>query len=254
MRAEIERHLRRAPHLHVYELGDLDAREAGHTTWFCDPAATAVALLYRGLAVPTLVAIGDGDNADALRALIADHAHALPDRFYAHLSPGLEPALADRFAGELMNVNLKLGLAELRAAPVARDAVIALSSRDGERAARFYAAHYPGCYFEPANLARGPHVALADERGLVAIAGVHVYSPAMRVAAIGNVATRGDARGLGHARLLTGALCRELLREVDVIGLNVRADNAPALACYRGLGFEPLAEFREWRFDCRPRA
>ena len=240
---EIERCLRRAPYLHVYELGDLDPREAPHCTWF--HSAGAVALLYRGLAVPTLVAFAD-DDADVLHELLVRRAAELPDRFYAHLSAGLESALAHRFDAELLGVNLKLGLTGLRA--TATDEPTVLSIDDAEAVGRFYAAHYPSSYFEPANLQRGPYLALSDERGLVAIAGVHVYSPLVRVAAVGNVATRGDARGRGYARRITGLLCRRLLDEVDVIGLNVRADNAAAIACYRGLGFERVGDFREWRF------
>ena len=248
--ALIERQLRRAPALHVYELGDLDPREAAHTTVYANADASAVAVLYRGLAVPTLLAFADG-NAAALRELLARHARALPDRFYAHLTPGLDVALAADFAGDLLGENRKLGLGALRGDAGADADVVALSAADAARASAFYAAHYPGHWFEPASLERGPYLALSDGHGLAAIAGVHVYSPTKRVAAIGNVATRGDARGRGLARRITGALCRRLRAEVDTIGLNVRADNAPALACYRGLGFEDVGEFREWRYGRR---
>ena len=37
----------------------------------------------------------------------------------------------------------------------------------------------------------------------------------------------------------------ELQRTVDHIGLNVKADNAAAVACYRRLGFRPVAEYEE---------
>lgn len=107
-------------------------------------------------------------------------------------------------------------------------------------------ASYPASYFEPVNLERGPYVAIRDAHGLAAIAGVHVYSQALRVASLGNIATRPDARGRGHARRITAALCRLLEPEVDVIGLNVRADNAPAIACYRAVGFEARAAYDEW--------
>lgn len=46
---------------------------------------------------------------------------------------------------------------------------------------------------------------------------------------------------------MTAALCRLLQVEIDVIGLNVRADNAPAIACYRGVGFEIRHAHDEWR-------
>ena len=102
--AAIEAFLRRAPYLHAYELGDLDPREAAHTTWFAHAPVDAVALIYRGLAVPTLVGLTDDDPA-ALRRLLAelDAAGKLPPRFYAHLTPGVETVLAGRHALDLLS-------------------------------------------------------------------------------------------------------------------------------------------------------
>jgi ribosomal protein S18 acetylase RimI-like enzyme len=54
------------------------------------------------------------------------------------------------------------------------------------------------------------------------------------------------------ARRVTAALCRLLGAEIDVIGLNVRADNAAAIACYRGIGFELRHAYDEWRVTRRP--
>jgi ribosomal protein S18 acetylase RimI-like enzyme len=78
------------------------------------------------------------------------------------------------------------------------------------------------------------------------IANDPIYSPALRVASLGDIATRPDARGRGHARRVTAALCRLLEPECDVIGLNVRADNAPAIACYRAVGFDARHAYDEW--------
>jgi ribosomal protein S18 acetylase RimI-like enzyme len=142
------------------------------------------------------------------------------------------------------------------AAPVGEmidDGVVRLSTADADEVVAFYAASYPSGYFEPANLERGPYVAVRDEHGIAAIAGTHVYSPAMRVASLGNIATRPDARGRGHARRVTAAMCRLLQTEtsaettIDTIGLNVRADNAAAITCYRRVGFEIRHAYDEWR-------
>lgn len=241
----IEAFLRRAPYLHAYELGDLDPREAGHVTWIANDPVGAVVLVYRGLETPTVVALAHDDPAP-LHALLAAVAGELPARFYAHLSPGAEAVLGERYHLELLGHHWKMGLA----APVAGppdDAVVRLAPEHAGEAMRFYAESYPGSYFEPANLERGPYLAVRDERGIAAIAGVHVYSPVVRVASLGNIATRPDARGRGHARRVTAALCRLLQTEADVIGLNVRADNAPAIACYRGIGFEVRHAYDEWR-------
>jgi ribosomal protein S18 acetylase RimI-like enzyme len=250
--AAIEAFLRRAPYLHAYELGDLDPREAAHTAWIARDPVDAVALVYRGLAVPTLVALADGDPATLHRLLAgAEAAGELPPRFYAHLTPGVEAVLSARHELERLGHHRKMALA----APVGGltdDAVVRLGPADAGEAVAFYAASYPASYFEPVNLERGPYLAIRDDRGLAAIAGVHVYSPVKRVASLGNIATRPDARGRGLARRVTAALCRLLGAEIDVIGLNVRADNAAAIACYRGIGFELRHAYDEWRVTRRP--
>ena len=75
--------------------------------------------------------------------------------------------------------------------------------------------------------------------GSCCVAGVHVHSPTWGVAALGNVATLTERRGEGLARAACAALCRLLLADgIETIALNVRADNAPALAAYSRLGFE----------------
>lgn len=253
--AAVEAFLRRAPYLHAYELGDLDPREAAHCTWLASDPVDAVALVYRGLATPTLVALAGGEPAalDALTALLGASLHRLPPRFYAHLTPGVEAVLAPHFRLELLGHNLKMGLAAPVPGPPGPEdeAVVRLAPSDADEAVQFYAAHYPTGFFEPVNLVRGPYVAARDALGIAAIAGVHVYSPVKRVASLGNIATRSEARGRGHARRATAALCRLLQAEIDVIGLNVRADNAAAIACYRGVGFDVRHAYDEWRVTAR---
>lgn len=248
-RANIEAFLRRAPYLHDYELGDLDPREAAHTTWFADDPVRAVALLYHGLVTPTLIAlVAAGNDAGRMRALLASVARGLPRRYIAHLSAGLIESLAPARA-ESLGDHWKMGLtaAAAPASTAAGEAIAQLMPGDADDVVRFYAESYPDSYFEPVNLVRGPYLAIRDRHGIAAIAGVHAYSPATRVASLGNIATRPDARGRGYARRVTAALCDRLRAEIDVIGLNVRADNAAAIACYRAVGFERLGEYGEWR-------
>jgi ribosomal protein S18 acetylase RimI-like enzyme len=249
-RSAIEAHLRRAPYLHAYELGDLDPREAPHTTWYASDAVDAVALVYRGLATPTLVALADGDPA-ALHALLARMCDALPARSYAHLTPELEAVLAPRFHCDLLGHNVKMALTRRVEAADTDAGVFPLTPDDADEALAFYADAYPTGFFEPASLTRGVFVAVRDARGIAAIAGTHVYSPTMRVAALGSIATRPDARGRGHARRVTAALCHRIQDAIDVIGLNVRADNAAAIACYRKVGFEPRHAYDEWTVHAR---
>jgi ribosomal protein S18 acetylase RimI-like enzyme len=74
---------------------------------------------------------------------------------------------------------------------------------------------------------------------------VHVHSPTERVAALGNVAVAADRRGQGLGTQVTACACRSLLEVVDHVGLNVKADNRSAIACYERLGFAEVARYEE---------
>ncbi|MEO3778968.1 GNAT family N-acetyltransferase [Micromonospora sp. B11E3] len=91
----------------------------------------------------------------------------------------------------------------------------------------------------------GRYVGVREAGELVAVAGVHVFSPTWRVAALGNVTTHPRARGRGLAAAAVAALCARLRGEVDHVTLNVRADNAAAVRLYERLGFTRVADFTE---------
>jgi len=113
---------------------------------------------------------------------------------------------------------------------------------------------YPGHFFEPGQLATGIYFGSFEAGRLVAVAGTHVYSPAGRVAAVGNIVTAVDARGRGHATACTAAVI-DALRErgCDTIILHVAESNAPALACYRRLGFRECGPVLQLKARCRSR-
>jgi predicted GNAT family acetyltransferase len=72
-----------------------------------------------------------------------------------------------------------------------------------------------------------------------------VISPAAKLAVVGNVMTHTDFRGRGYATAVTSAVTADLLKFCDQVVLNVRADNPPALAAYRRLGYQVHLTFEE---------
>jgi len=240
----IEAFLRRAPLLHVYELGDLDPAMRSHVHWYArgtsggDGVPDAVALRFDGLSVPTLIALAH-DDVDALKVLLKTV--ELPRRFYAHVTPGVQSVLGGKQTG--LGRHLKMGLVGRPNGGAA--AVIRFGPGDADALFDFYKLAYPGNYFERSSLSVGPYVGLRDKRGIVAAAGVHVYSPTQRVAALGNIATHPDHRGRGLAKTVTRGLVQLLAPHADVIGLNVRADHTAAVACYKSLGFETIGVYDE---------
>jgi ribosomal protein S18 acetylase RimI-like enzyme len=253
-RPRIEAFLRRDPFLHGYELGDLDDRLWPDTAWYGlleGQEILALALLYTGLSEPTLLALAS-DGIALLARLLREAAPLLPASLYCHLMPSLEKSLEGRYTMTPQVEHYKMALRDAGRLDEALSAeTAALSPEDRAEVEAFYAQSYPGNWFVPALLETGCYVGIREAGKLLCVAGVHVYSARSRVAALGNIATRPEARGRGLAQAATAALCRRLLRTVDHICLNVRADNQAAIACYRKLGFEAVASYAEHRAQLR---
>ncbi len=99
-------------------------------------------------------------------------------------------------------------------------------------------------FFYGSMVADGVFFGVFDDHQLIAAAGTHLVARDEGAAAIGNVYVRRDRRGAGLGRIVTAAVVNEL-RDVDTIGLNVRADNAAAIRIYESLGFVRHCDFRE---------
>jgi ribosomal protein S18 acetylase RimI-like enzyme len=246
-RARVEAFLRHDVWLNIYQLGDLDDAFWPHTTWHARQQGgevEALALLYTGLELPCLLALG-ADIAP-LCQLLAEVAPLLPPRFYGHFTPGAEAAFEKTHRLEPHGRHLKMALCDpSRIADAAAQDAARLGPDDRDEVLAFYEASYPGHWFEPQLLDTGCYFGRRVDGKLVCVAGVHVYSPRQRVAALGNITTHPDQRGCGHARAVTARLCRHLADTTDHIGLNVKADNSAAIRCYESLGFEVAAEYDE---------
>lgn len=243
----IEAFARRDVALHLYAIGDLDPFFWPRTRWWGlvrDGELHAVALLYDGGDPPTLLALGRDDGGAVVRLIARVE---LPARVYAHVSPGLEEVLAPRFAVEPHGRHLKMMLRDpssIRDVEASR--VRQLDASDLPALRELYSRAYPGNWFDARMLATGRYFGVEEGAAIVGVAGVHVYSPRHRVAALGNVTTDPSLRGRGLARIVTARLCNALLDDgITTIGLNVLADNAPAIRCYERLGFVAEAEYDE---------
>jgi ribosomal protein S18 acetylase RimI-like enzyme len=249
-RAEIAAFLRRRPAAHAYELGDLDDFFWPHTRWLGwrpQGRVEQLALLYGEPEPPVLIAVAEAPEAgmaELLRAVV----DVLPSSLYAHLSPGLVAALAPRLGPVTPAIShLKLALREpSRLAAHDTAAVEPLTGADLPEVEAFYARAYPGTWFQARMLETGRYVGIRRDGALACVAGVHVWSPTWRVAALGNVATIPEARGAGLATAACARLCRILVEDgIDVIALNVRADNTAAVRAYEKLGFVHAADYVE---------
>jgi ribosomal protein S18 acetylase RimI-like enzyme len=253
-RDEIERVLRRDVFLHIYEIGDLDDFFWPYTTWYAlaDREDThGLVLLYSGMPLPVVLGLAR-DAGPSMRRLLGSVRHLLPRRVYAHLSPDLITELAQDFAVEPFGEYQKMALTDLsRLDSVDAARVRALSVADLPDLRSLYDTSYPGNAFDPRMLQTGQYYGIRHEGCLVSVAGIHVYSERYRVAALGNVTTHPQYRGRGLSTAVCGRLCRALLQKVDHIGLNVKLDNASAIACYERLGFSAVAPYSEYSLELK---
>ena len=246
-RDRIEPILRRNVFLNIYALGDLDDFFWPFTTWYAleeGVALRAILLLYTAFETPTLMALGDPPF-DSLHELLRSGRRLLPPKVYAHLSPGGREALGPGVIAATRGAHLKMALREPELDVPGVADVTRLTMLDVADLRALYAIGYPANWFDPRQIETGHYYGLRVDGDLVSAAGPHVYSPAQRVAALGNIVSHPEHRGRGYAAAVTARLCTELQSTVDHIGLNVKADNAAALACYSRLGFRPIAEYEE---------
>lgn len=249
---EIERHLREDVYLHIYSIGDLDDFFWPYTAWFAAKEGanlTAVALLYTGQSPPTLLALSQ--KTDSMHALLESIEHLLPRRFYAHLSPGLESVFGADYNLDEHSEHYKMALCEKGNSTEHNSAnVVPLNAADTNEVLKFYEKSYPGNWFDSRMLETQQCFGIRDEGQLVCVAGVHVYSRQYRVAAIGNVATLLSHRNRGYATHATAKLCQSLRQKnIEHIGANVKADNHPAISCYKNLEFDVVASYGEFMVD-----
>jgi len=250
-RTRIEAFLRQDPEPHIYSLGDLDDFFWPNTTWHASEKSgrpRELVLVYTGRGLPTVVAISR--DPAAIRKLLRKVVPLLPSSFYAHLSPGVEAAFRRTHRIEPHGPHYKMVLRDAsKVWNIDCSAVVRLTAEDRHDLVRLYDESYPGNWFDPRMLQTQPYFGLRMNGRLVSVAGVHVYSEPYRVAAIGNIVTHPAHRNRRHGTRVTARLCQSLLEKVDHIGLNVKADNAPALACYTSLGFDLVVPYGEFTIE-----
>lgn len=266
------------PVWNAYALADLQPPWREHTHWITGDRSAV--MVFTGLSPPILFACGDPLELDRLYEQLppGEYWFTLRPTHYARLTPRLHahgrlrmwrmwlPAhnaeyLAEpdeTVAGHQRRAGREKTEPSASAKPNERPLTAALQpqrlgARDLPAIERLYAAleQSPDA-FQPAQLAHGVYFGICGEQGLLSVAGTHVLSPEIGVAAVGNIATALEQRGRGMARSVTLAVIAELRRlGIETIVLNVRMDNRPAIQLYRGLGFMPYCGFYEGRGTIR---
>jgi len=252
-KSKIETFLRGNVFVNIYGLGDLDDFFWPYTTWYAltDSAGIqSIALMYAGGSLPCLHALAEDDKVIYIEELLCCLVPILPRRFYAHLSLGLESILAEHYTLRPHGKHYKMALTDKSLLPnFDTSQTVGLSMSHLSEIISLFKKAYPGNFFEPRMLETKQYYGIRRSGELVGAAGVHVYSRRYRVAALGNITTHLKYRGKGYGTTVTAKVCKSLLRDIDYIGLNVKADNTSAIKSYKKLGFEVIDSYGEFEVE-----
>ena len=251
-RDRIELFLRHDPILHMFALGDLDDFNWPHTGWHAleqDGEIRQLILTYKDAPILVMMALAS-ERLEEMRQLLRSILHLLPRQMYVHLSEGLAEVLAGPYRLHERGTYLKMALPEPGRLPaVDTSEVVRLTLDDLSRIERLLQQSFPRSAFNSRMLQTGQYFGMERGGVLVGVAGVHVWSPAYRVAVVGNVATHPEFRRQGIATAVTARLCQSLGRTVDHIGLTVHEENVAARSCYSRLGFVQHSIFEAYSLD-----
>jgi hypothetical protein len=228
--------------LAAYALADLDASDVERARWWTAARAdtiVAAALVVEALPFRPCFAMGD---TDALTAIVREGLRE-PRLVISTPPPGriaVEAAYkferVDRMDRMVVNIE--------RFRPRVTHTVTRLTPDELEDVIDLYG-HASRQYFTPERLQREIYFGIYSGSNLVSAAGTHVRSALSGVAAVGNVLTRLSFRDRGMATSVTSSVTAAALEQHPDVVLNVRQDNAPAIAVYSRLGYRRHAQFIE---------
>jgi len=236
-----------------YCLGDLDDFYWPYTICLGQDTAGGiknVVVLYQGEDLPVLLAFDR--NGDMDQVFIDTLIPFLPEKFYAHLSPGLECYFYERYKRTEFGDHSKMALQDPGCLAISGlEEICRLTADDLPELNKLYNISYPGNAFDPRMIQSEMYFGVRHHGQLISAGGIHVYSRQFSVAALGNLTTHPDFRNQGMGRQVAARICQELLRSVDFIGLNVKSDNLAAAHLYQTLGFTIISNYGEFSFNIR---
>jgi len=241
-RSEIAAFLRRDRRYAAYALGDLDGPNRGRVAWGMayDGAGqpTALVMHHEGLVPQPLFLMGAPDGCRAVLESVLKPRDAYLQGTELH-----EAALRGLYDLDAPLQMLRMVVDRDTFTPFAGPAE-RLTALDIDDLNRLYQLGFRAG-FPPSVVEDGVYYGVRVRDRLVSAAGTHAINPREGIAVVGNVMTHADFRGHDFAKMVTSAVTAELLDRVDDVALNVHADNEPAVAAYRRLGYRTHCQLIE---------
>jgi len=230
----------------AYALGDLSPGFYEHCEWHVpDDHTNALVLVYRGLEPTILFAQGEAESVERLVEEIAD----LPVVFLS-IRQEIVPIFSARYQECQTWRMWRMVLNPIRYQAVPTKQTMRLGPDDLEALRALYSdgddtGESPD-FFLPSMLSQGVYFGIYEGSEMIAAAGTHLVTSEEGVGAVGNVYTRRDRRGRGHALTVTSAVTNELLKmKLPAIVLNVNQQNKAAIHVYERLGYERHSVYHE---------
>lgn len=251
----LKRHFEKDPVLFSYHLGDLDDFFFPHCQWaviYEEERAriSETILIYSGGETPSVQAFGVTDR---FNDFLSEAMDIFPQRFYGHFNADSESVLLSRYDMKPLGQYMKMKLGSFAGEKVNSGAspLVRLDRSHLSALMALYDNAYPENYFTERMLESGKYFGSLVKDRIVAVAGVHVDSAEYKMSVLGNIAVDPEFRGSGLGKLVTARLVEELVSEEKTICLNVKKDNAAAIAIYESLGFSKVHEYLEGYFERR---
>ncbi len=240
----------------AYALGDLEPPYADDATWIAASRTGAIeglALVYDALDPPVLFLMGE---VPAISALLL---HGVgPDKVFFTAKPEAEGVLRDfyeiDFLHQMHRMRVTSGsfkaLDDYDKHPMRPQHLTEKHVNDVtnllKETAEADSRDWQDVAFEPAMITGGHFYGIFKENRLVAVGGTHIVVPQVGMAAVGNVMVHPDERRKGLGALVSHAVTQALINaNFNLIVLNVRQNNGPAIKVYRKLGYRMVGEFIE---------
>ncbi|MCX6050561.1 MAG: GNAT family N-acetyltransferase [Chloroflexi bacterium] len=232
----------------AYALADLQPAFAPYTQWSIGQSVQGegLTLLFTVLTPPILVTVGP---AEAIRAALAQT--DLPAEVFISAREEHYAPIAEfyDFADRIHPMWRMIPTDPSKVQFPSRGDLVRLKVEDGERLKKLYSygGEFAPDFFDPYQLQDGVYFGIIGEDGaLVASGGTHILERESGVAAIGNIYTRPDQRGQGHASAVFQAIVTTLRTEKFTnIFLNVNQRNGAARKIYERYGFTVYCPFLE---------
>ncbi len=234
-----------APAVHLYALVDLELPWWPLSRWYRRGDAVVGLISDTPGLLLTAYAVSTRDPAGSI-ALLAELVPSLPSGLLLTGPTGMVAACTARRPVAWSGPHHRYELVDRPVVEHGHTAEVdALGPADLADLVALYASEPGAAFFLPSMLDDATFVGVRQDGVLVAAAGTHLISASRRLAAIGAVYVRPSARGSGLGAAVTSGVIARLDRRVDTIGLNVAADNTPAITIYERLGFRRVLDYDE---------